>query len=126
MTILNDAGKESRDWTRGPASAFVWWCLPLAIGIGSGFLGLSSRAMAFAWMGALAWMGAGCVLNALRCHRLHCYISGPAFLIGAIACGLLGAGTLVLGPRALSYAVSLTFAAVLLSFLPERIWRRYA
>jgi len=34
-----------------------------------------------------------CVLNARRCHRLHCYISGPVFLLGAVAPLVDGSGS---------------------------------
>ena len=68
-------------------------------------------------------MGTGCVLNAIRCRRLHCYISGPAFLLGALAAGLFGLGAV---PQTLNNIVSATLGIVLLSFVPEIVWRRYA
>jgi hypothetical protein len=71
-------------------------------------------------------MGTGCILNARRCHRLHCNISGPAFLLGAISAGMLSSGASVLGSHALYYTISVTLAAGLLSFVPEVIWRKYA
>jgi hypothetical protein len=37
------------------------------------------------WTPALLVAGTGCVLNAARCHRLHCYITGPLFPLGAFA-----------------------------------------
>jgi hypothetical protein len=30
----------------------------------------------------------GCLVNASRCGRLHCYITGPIFLLAAIYVGL--------------------------------------
>ena len=30
-------------------------------------------------------MGLACLVNAARCHRLHCYITGPYFLLLAVA-----------------------------------------
>ena len=71
------------------------------------------------------WMGTGCILNARRCHRLHCYISGPTFLLGAVALGLLAAGLLGFGPHALDNIVVVTLVIALLSFVPE-IWKKYA
>jgi len=29
-------------------------------------------------------MGGACLVNAVRCGRLHCYVTGPFFLLGAI------------------------------------------
>jgi len=34
----------------------------------------------------------GCLLNAKRCHRVHCYISGPVLLSGAVFAGLVASG----------------------------------
>jgi hypothetical protein len=56
---------------------------------------------------------------------LHCYISGPVFLIGAVVVGLLAAGLTFLGPHALNNVVSITFVLVILSFVPEFIGNRY-
>jgi hypothetical protein len=114
------------DWVRRPTSWFLWWGLPLAVGFATNFLTLPLRASAFVWAGALAWMGTGCVLNARRCHRLHCYISGPVFALGAIAAGAVGLDVVATGPHALTNIVSATLGLALLSFVPEMIWRKYA
>jgi hypothetical protein len=114
-----------RDWVDRPGMGFVWWCLPLGIGVASNFL-TSARATALIWMVSFLWMGTGCVLNARRCHRLHCYISGPVFFLGAAALALLAAGIELLGPHSLRQIVGITLCFSLLSFLPEMIWRKYA
>lgn len=33
-------------------------------------------------------MGIACLINARRCGRLHCFVTGPLFLIGAVATAL--------------------------------------
>ena len=118
-------GKPPVDWVQQPVSALLWWCLPLAAGFAINLLALQLRATTLVWALAFAWMGLGCVLNARRCHRLHCYISGPAFFMGAVVVGLLGLGVLTLGQHALNNAVAFTLAAALLSFVPEFVWRKY-
>src|SRR3974390_2696596 len=75
----------SRDWVRAPAFALLWWGLPFAIAFGSNFARLPLRDAAWVWSGSMAVMGVGCVLNAARCHRLHCYISAPVLLQAAWA-----------------------------------------
>ncbi len=102
----------------------VWWCFPLAVGFVADSLPLPPRAAAPVWIVSFIWMGTGCLLNARRCHRLHCYISGPAFLLGAAALGLFAAGVPVLGSNSLNNIVGVTLCVVLLSFAPE-IWRKY-
>jgi len=113
------------DWVTRPGAGFFWWCLPLGIGFAANLFGLPTRRLALIWVVLFVWMGTGCILNARRCHRLHCYISGPVFLLGAVALGLLAAGLLALGPHALNNIVAVTLVAALLSFVPE-IWKKYA
>jgi hypothetical protein len=119
------AREPANDWVRRPAMGFVWWCLPLGISVAANYLVSSSRATALVWMVSFAWMGTGCLLNARRCHRIHCYISGPAFFLGAAALAFFAAGVAPLGPHSLNNIVGVTLAVVLLSFVPETVWRKY-
>ena len=113
------------DLFRSPLAAFLAWYLPLGIGLATFAFGVPLRIEAGIWAALFVWMGAACLVNARRCHRLHCYISGPVFLLGAVATGLLAFGV-PLGPHALNNTVSITLVLALLSFVPEMIWRRYA
>ncbi len=113
------------DWVNRPGMGFVWWCLPLGIGFASNFFSMAARATVLVWMASFIWMGTGCTLNARRCRRLHCYISGPAFFVGAAALALSAAGIALLGPHSLNNIVVLSLTVALLSFLPEMIWRKY-
>jgi hypothetical protein len=112
------------DWVTRPGAGIFWWCLPICIGFVANLFALPTRSLALIWVVLFVWMGTGCILNARRCHRLHCYISGPAFLLGAVALGLLAAGLLPIGSRAFSSVVGITLLAALLSFVPE-IWKKY-
>lgn len=62
----------------------VFWLPPLAI-VASGFASLDPLWRTAIWVGALGIMGAGCMTNALRCGRTHCYFTGPFFLVMALA-----------------------------------------
>ena len=104
---------------------FVWWCIPIGVAVAAGYFASSARVSAMIWTGAFAWMGTGCILNARRCRRLHCYISGPVFFLGAAALALLAAGIVPLSPHSLNNIVSITLAIALLSFVAEMIWRKY-
>ncbi len=42
-------------------------------------------ARAWLWIPSLAVAGSACVANAWRCGRLHCFVTGPLFLLGALA-----------------------------------------
>jgi hypothetical protein len=119
------AGTPQKDWTRKPIAALTLWCVPIALGASISLVISSPRIVAAVWAVAFAWMGIGCLLNARRCHRLHCYISGPILLLGAAAMGLLGLDAITLGPHGLNNTISITLVLALLSFVPEAIWGRY-
>ena len=113
------------DMVRTPVSALLWWYLPGGLAFAFSALGLTLRETSAVWAIAFIWMGIGCALNAMRCHRLHCYVSAPAFFAGALAAALAGTGALQLGPFALNYIVWGTIGLVMLSFVPEMVWRKY-
>lgn len=116
---------KSRDWLRQPIGIIFWWGMPIGLGVSTNFWQLPLADTAFAWAVALAWMGTGCALNALRCGRRHCFISGPVLWLGAIAAGLVGLGVLS-GRNTLGEAVNGALALAALSFLSERFWGLYA
>jgi hypothetical protein len=111
----------SKDWVRRPSAFVIWWGLPIVLGVCSGFLKLPPAQAALLWAALFAWMGTGCLLNALRCARLHCFISGPVLWLGAIASGLVGLG--VISTRhVLADVIDVTAVLVVLSCVPE--WLR--
>ncbi len=114
------------DWARQPLSVCVWWGLPVAIGGSVSLLHLSLRADAGLCAVLFLWMATGCLFNAMRCHRLHCYISGPVLFVGAIFAVLTAAGVVQVSLRVFDNAVGATLILALLSFVPEIIWKRYA
>ena len=119
------ASETRNDWVTRPGMAFVWYGLPLGVGLATNFFPLSPRAIPLVWMGSLIWMGTGCILNARRCHRLHCYITGPALLLAAAALAALATGVPLLGPHSLNAILGVTLVVALLSFVPEIIWGKY-
>lgn len=116
---------KKRDWVRQPLEVILWWIIPLALGVSTNFWHQPLQRTALVWAVALAWMGTGCALNALRCRRRHCFISGPVLLLGAIAAGLVALGVLSSG-NALGEAVNGTLVVAALSFLSECLWGLYA
>lgn len=70
---------ESEDLLRGWKGVLLW-CVPIA-GV---IVGLSwPKGRAWLWIPAFLVMGGACLANAARCGRLHCYLSGPLFLLAA-------------------------------------------
>lgn len=116
------------DWTCRPTSAFLGWGLPIALGLSSNGLPDSLKAGGIAvlvWAIAYAWMGTACLVNAGRCHRLHCYMSGPVLLLAALVTGLGGLGIVPLGPNGLNIVAGSALGLVLLSHIPELVFGRY-
>jgi hypothetical protein len=66
----------------GRRVGWIVWGVPaalMAIGIAWG------TARPWLWIPSLVFAGAACVANASRCGRLHCFVTGPVFLLAAIA-----------------------------------------
>jgi hypothetical protein len=117
---------KTRDLSRSPASALLWWGLPLIAGMLTNVLPVATTGVAAVWTVALVWMGVGCGLNALRCGRLHCYIAAPALLVGAAAVALAASGLAPFPMPPLSLLINGALGVALLSFLVEPIWGMYA
>ncbi len=99
----------------------IWlWCVPtLAL-----VLGLSwNVARPWLWIPAFLVMGAGCVVNARRCGRLHCYMTGPIFLLAAVYVILAEVNVVPLRPNVFALIVLGTAA---LACLAELHLGRYA
>jgi CHASE2 domain-containing sensor protein len=107
-----------RDLTRG-LSAWLLWYLPIALLIAGGAW---NRGMVWVWTAAFAVMGGGCAINAMRCGRLHCYVTGPLFLLAAIWCLLSALGVVPLHPNILMLVV---VGGVVLAHLAEIPFGRY-
>lgn len=78
MTTLTEC--RQRDLACG-GSAVALWCLPAAALVLSAPMG---DARWWVWSPALTIMAVACLINLARCHRLHCYLTGPVFLVGAV------------------------------------------
>jgi hypothetical protein len=68
--------KNARDLTASPAAWLLWYA-PIAVII-AGYFWTGGRN--WLWASGFAVMGIGCVVNASRRQRLHCYFTGPLFL----------------------------------------------
>jgi hypothetical protein len=61
--------------------AILLWCLPLiALIVGSYW----QRGRLLLWIAAFFVMGVACLVNAARCGRVHCYVTGPLSLLAII------------------------------------------
>jgi hypothetical protein len=111
------------DWFRGVRGWLVWG-IPIAILVISPSLG--TRYLVILWPTLLAFMGVACLLNARRCGRTHCYVTGPFFLLLAGAALLYGIGVLPLGANGwYTLCDAVVIGAIVLCCVPEWILGRY-
>ena len=115
------AGAEARvDWTRGSRGC-LFWGIPAAILVIS-----PNRYFVIVWPAVLLFMGVACLLNARRCGRIHCYATGPFFLLLAALGLLYGIGVLPLGARGWSaLSLALIVGSAVLICVPEWFLGRY-
>ncbi|HEV2615502.1 MAG TPA: hypothetical protein VGU63_02705 [Candidatus Acidoferrales bacterium] len=75
------------------------------------------------WIASLGVTGALCLVNAARCHRLHCYITGPVTLLGALLTALNATGVTHIPWRRIGWGVVI---GVALGFIAELLGGKYA
>lgn len=106
-------------------SLLIWGLPALALIASSVFLGPIPRTAV--WFVSLLWMGMACLANASRCGRMHCYFTGPFFLLLAAASLLHGLEIVSFGPRGWRWiATALLAGSIILVCLPEWVWGKYA
>jgi hypothetical protein len=114
------------DLTGGALSSFLFWKLPAVVVVGVALLDVGSVGQALVWAPSLAIGGAACVANTLRCRRVHCYFTGPFFLLMAAVSLLHGVGALPLGEAGWTWIELVTLiGGITLGYLPELVWGRY-
>src|SRR4051794_33854553 len=102
--------------------ALFLWRVPAIALVATTFL-KDSPLKAGIWTVAFGEMGLACVVNASRCGRLHCYVTGPLYLLGALTSLLRGLGVIRTSWDDIGLAVLTGY--LLLGRLPERIWGKY-
>jgi hypothetical protein len=121
-----DATGKKSDILSKPLLSFVFYGLPVIAIVASGYAHLSGTWRTGIWTGALAVMGAACVANATRCGRIHCYLTGPFFLLGALGTLLYGVGVIPLGANGWNMiGMTILIGAIVLGRLPELFFGKY-
>lgn len=123
--MSNPETDTSRDWLSSRRTNLLAWWIPLAIMLAGLFFPVSLQTGA--WLIALAWMGAACILNARRCNRTHCRYTGPYFLLMIVP-------VMALGTAFVSFAivewvclgVVILGGAGLIWWATERAWGRFS
>jgi hypothetical protein len=117
---------EARDILSKPWLAFLVWWLPIVALIVTAGSEVGAILRTAVWVAALGVMGIGCLINAARCGRVHCYITGPFFLLMALVTLLFGLGILPLGAHGWgSIGLVVLVGGIVLCCLPEMLWGKY-
>src|ERR1043166_1048793 len=100
----------------------AFWCLPAFV-FAVGFF-VSPGLRTVLWTLSLGFMGALCLLNASRCGRVHCYFTGPFFILTAAASLGYGIGLLPFGPSGWKWIGNVTIiGAIVLNSIPVVLGR---
>lgn len=122
---MNEACAD-RDLLKRGRAMWLLWSLPVSVMLVTGFLVGSGWVVTVSWTLALIVMGVACVVNARGCGRMHCYFTGPFFLLMAAVSALHGLQIFSLGHDGWSYiGMTLLIGGALLCLVPEWVWGRY-
>ena len=117
---------KSRDILSSPLHAFAVFWLPAIAIVVAGSSGFSSGWRTIVWTVALSIMGAACIVNARRCGRIHCYLTGPFFLVMALVTLLYGLGVVPLGHNGWNLiGMTILIGAIVFCCLPEMFLGKY-
>ena len=112
-------GCTEKDFTRRSTS-WLLWGVPAAVVILGSLVAPVPRMLL--WTPAFLIGGVGCVMNAARCGRVHCYITGPLYLLAAVATVLAGTD---LVPLRSSWIGGAVIGGTILAFVPEWVRGKY-
>ena len=112
-----------RDFANQRLVSFLLWGAPALVMVGAAFTSIGDVPRGVVWAVCLSVFAVGCLANALRCGRRHCFVTGPFFLVMAAASLLVGFGVLSLAWGWLGLTTLL--GAVVLIYVPDRYWGKY-
>lgn len=124
---MSDLAQRDRDFVRKPLSFVYLWGIPIVILFSVNVVQhyWPATIVLLMMISSYAWMGAGCILNAARCGRLHCYFTGPIFLTGAFLIALVGFEIATLGSLKVPHISYITIGLALSTFALEWVWGAY-
>lgn len=112
-----------KDWASGWRGLLLWG-VPISILMAAS--SLPERYLVVIWPSVLTFMGFACLANARRCGRVHCYATGPFFLILAAIALLYGLGAIPLGRNGWNtLGLILPVGSIVLCSGPELLFGRY-
>ena len=117
---------KSRDILSSWWRVFLLYWLPAIAIVVAGVPAISSGWRTVVWTVALGTMGVACIVNALGCGRVHCYLTGPFFLLMALIALSYGLGRLHLGGSGWNLlGLIALIGTIALWYLPEMFLGKY-
>jgi hypothetical protein len=124
-----NCGKTAGHWhdmLSNPLLAFALFWLPAIAIVIAGNHRVGGGWRTAVWTVALGIMGTACLANAVRCGRVHCYVTGPFLLIMAVVTLLYGLGVLPLGRHGWNaIGITILIGSIALCCLPELFLGKY-
>jgi len=119
-------GPTRPDVLSNPLLTAAVFCLPAVVIVLSGIVDMGNGLRGAVWFASLSVMATGCLVNARRCGRTHCYFTGPFFILMALASLFFGIGSLPLGSSGWNWIGGVTLCgAVILGCVPELLLGKY-
>ena len=115
-----------RDLVANSRTLTLFWVLPATTILTTGYLADVEWVITISWTLSLLVMSVACLANARGCGRIHCYFTGPYFLLLALVSFAHGIQLLPLGRNGWRIIGSaLLIGSVLLCVVPELLRGRY-
>ncbi len=116
---MTDICAQTDDLVRRPIR-WLLWGVPAVLFVLGAFVAPLLRLLL--WTPAFLMAGVACLMNARRCGRLHCYITGPLYLLAALTTVLVGMSVLSLPSRWIAWGA---IGGTILAHAPEWVRGRY-
>lgn len=114
----------NKDLTTGRVTAILFWGIPHIVFL----IGIFTNPMlrTILWSSSLSIAGIACFINVFRCGRVHCYFTGPFYLLMAVLSLLYGTGILKFGQFGWVWiGGAVVIIGPILSRAPEQIYGKY-
>ncbi|WP_306253289.1 hypothetical protein [Parvularcula sp. IMCC14364] len=123
---MSEAQRE-KDLSRRLLPFALLWGIPIILLCSANFLEefFSAAPIILIMAGAYIWMGVGCIINAMQCGRLHCYLAGPVMVLGGSLIFAVGFDLISFGPIRVMHLSYTTIALVALTFVLEWLLGAY-
>jgi hypothetical protein len=113
LPVASGQVRKKADLVCGGSAILLWYLPAFALIIGLNW----ATARTWLWIPAFLVMGGACLVNAARCGRLHCFVTGPLYLLAAIYVAVAAFGLVPMRPNIFLLVVA---GITICAFVAER------